>query len=86
MSQSEDRSYNEKILNGSTARLMKINFLIGNFLTNPVRLQTAPTGPGKNIKLPKYLFKLHQTSPTNLTAPTEIDTSLPTLQGCLGYR
>ena len=31
---------------------------------NPVRLQTAPTGPGENIELPKYLVNLHDTSPT----------------------
>ena len=30
-----------------------------HFLTNPVRLQTAPTGSGENIKLPKYLLKRH---------------------------
>ena len=27
-------------------------------------LQTAPTGPGENIELPKYLVNLHETSPT----------------------
>ena len=31
-----------------------------------MRLQTAPTGPGENIELPKYFLKLHQTTPTGL--------------------
>ena len=31
-----------------------------------MRLQTAPTGPGGNIELPNYLFKLHETAPTGL--------------------
>ena len=30
----------------------------------PVRFQTAPTGLGKNIKLPIYFLKLHETAPT----------------------
>ena len=29
-----------------------------------VHRKTAPTGPGENIELPKYLFNLHQTAPT----------------------
>ena len=28
-----------------------------------MRFQTAPTGPGENIELPKYFLKLHQTEP-----------------------
>ena len=31
---------------------------------SPAQLKTAPTGPGGNIELPKYLFKLHETTPT----------------------
>ena len=31
-----------------------------------MRFQTAPTGPGENIELPKYFIKLHQTEPTGL--------------------
>ena len=30
----------------------------------PGAVQTAPTGPGENIELPKYFLKLHVTSPT----------------------
>ena len=26
----------------------------------PVRLETAPTGPGEHIELPKYLLKRHE--------------------------
>ena len=43
---------------------MKINFYFDNFFGSPVRLQTEPTGPGKNIELPKYFLKLHATPPT----------------------
>ena len=32
-------------------------------LTPMVRFQTAPTGPGENIELPKCLGKLHLTAP-----------------------
>ena len=28
--------------------------------------ETAPTGPGKNIELPIYFFKLYETAPTGL--------------------
>ena len=38
-------------------------------LTPMVRLETAPTGPGENIKLPKYLLKLHETAPTDFEKP-----------------
>ena len=31
-----------------------------------VRRKTEPTGPGGNIELPKYFFKLHETAPTGL--------------------
>ena len=29
-----------------------------------MRLQTAPTGPRRNIELPIYLLKRHETAPT----------------------
>ena len=29
-----------------------------------MRFQTAPTGPGEDVELPKYFLKLHQTEPT----------------------
>ena len=35
-------------------------------LTPMVRLQTAPTGPGEDMELPKYFIKLHETA---LTGP-----------------
>ena len=31
-----------------------------------MRLQTAPTGPGEDMELPKYFLKLHGTAPGNL--------------------
>ena len=42
---------------------MGINATIFLKLTVMVRLQTAPTGSGGILKLPKYLVKRHQTSP-----------------------
>ena len=32
----------------------------------PVRLETAPTGPGENIELPNYFLKPHETAPTGI--------------------
>ena len=45
---------------------MKINFFDSVISErDPVRLQTAPTGPGKNIELPNYFLKLHTDCGTN---------------------
>ncbi len=33
----------------------------------PVRLQTAPTGPGENIELPNYFLESHENRPTEVS-------------------